>query len=115
MTDQTTEVLPIPCGNLVLVKIKTVTHRGLIALPDSSQERHGDGCQIGTLVAIGKEAWKDIGDGSPQANIGDEIYFKRYAGIEFRNLENTLYRIMNDEDVWAVLPPEYTAGVKQSV
>ncbi len=125
MTIETIEEKTRPCGHLILVEIEPlpedlkqekVSKGGIViraALSEHEINRHEDGRQIGKLVAVGFQAWKAFGDGTPWANIGDRIYFKRYAGIEFRDSEDKLYRVMNDDDMWLVLAP--TAGVKQYV
>lgn len=115
MTDTTEEVLPVPCGHKILVKVDSLRPKSMIAIPDSAKSRHEDGTTTGTLVAIGKQAWQQFNDGTPWAKLGDHVSFGRYAGREIRTNDDTLYRVLNDDDLDLVIPENYTAGVKQSV
>lgn len=100
--------LPVPLGHLVMVRVplKDEMSKGGICLTplhkDLKREENGE--QIGFVESIGPEAYKTLGDGTPWVSVGDKVYFKRYAGIEFRDKEDKmaeLYRLMNDDDIYA--------------
>ena len=125
--------IPKPCGHLIVVKIPNIdasSKGGIIQYTDPKEmKRQEDGRVEGHIVAIGATAWKDIGEGEAWGKIGDKILFKRYAGIEYRidneivetkevdyagekrtvttkRIESDLYRIMNDDDMFALLEDE---------
>lgn len=108
----TEKSLPKPCGHLVMIHISRLETRstgGIILSTEgdpNERKRLEDGRQVGIVHSIGQNAWKDMGDGSPWASIGDKVYFKRYAGIEYRDKDDELYRIVNDDDIHAVFPTE---------
>lgn len=122
--------LPVPLGHLVMVRVPEldrVSSGGIILKDDSRREQNGE--QKGFVHSIGPDAYKSLGDGSRWVEVGDEVYFKRYAGIEFRDdwdedeqikqdqsvygkarvitkkiKHSVLYRLMNDDDIYAVFP-----------
>jgi len=107
---------PVPLGHLVMVHIEpvsTTTESGLHVLDKKEAQRIEDGSQIGHVVVLGPDAYKGFGDGSPWVKEGDLVYFKRYAGIEYRQVikrpgqvdkVGELYRLMNDDDIFAIFP-----------
>lgn len=104
--------LPRPCGHLILVHIPRIETRsggGIILHTEgdpAERKRVEDSRQTGILHSVGQTGWSDIGDGSPWAEVGDKVYFKRYAGVEYRDKDDELYRIMNNDDIMAVFPIE---------
>lgn len=99
--------------------IKPVGHRLLVEVPEvnlktdwgfeiQTDKRLEDAAQIkGTLVAIGDQCWKAFGPeftGEPWAKIGDEVLYAEYAGRRVLDPETGKeYRLMNDEDITAVI------------
>jgi co-chaperonin GroES (HSP10) len=69
------------------------------------------GVDRGTVVAVGRLAWKDWGDGSPWAKEGDVVEFAQYTGKHTavdkshggETPEDKLLLLVKDEDVLAVL------------
>jgi co-chaperonin GroES (HSP10) len=61
----------------------------------------------GTLAAIGPQAWKAFGPnftGEPWANVGDRVYFAQYSGKIVKDPDTgEEYKLMNDEDITAVV------------
>lgn len=105
------EKLPVPLGHLVMVSIpekEVVSSGGIILTPLKSDiRREEDGSQIGFVHAIGPTAYASLGDGTPWVKVGDKVYFKRYAGVEYRaNKDAPLYRIMNDDDIYMIFPAD---------
>jgi chaperonin GroES len=97
-----------PVGARVLVrpeKVEKRTDSGLY-LPEQTQERKQFDTQKGEVVSIGPLAFKDFGDGSNWCEVGDTIYFVRYAGVvhEVTNGdgEKVLHRVINDEDIMGI-------------
>lgn len=107
--------LPSPLGHLVLVKIPSVEHKssgGILLstmLNSTERNRQEDGKQIGHVVELGPNAYKAFGDGEPWVKKGDKVFFKRYAGVEYRTTNEDgslgdLYRAVNDDDIFLKLP-----------
>ncbi len=101
-----------PCGNYVLVKPDDVlkqTSSGIITGTTSEHSREEVAKVEGTLVAIGKDAWADCGDGTPWAKVGDKVFIKRHVSdrIEDKNDivngEPQKYFLLSDLDVLAVI------------
>lgn len=92
-----------PTGHLVLVKLKKVSEktRGGLYVPETVREVHQKASTSGTLMAVGPQAWKAFGDGTPWAGVGDEVIFPRYSGVAVDPdiSGDTDLVLMNDEDV----------------
>lgn len=112
-----TDTLPVPLGHLVLLHIDPVSEfsvGGLRIRDKEEADRLESGSQIGTVVSLGPTAYVSLGDGTPWVKPGDSVYFKRYAGIEYRPLGHEikgvkrkvgdLYRVVNDDDIFAIFP-----------
>jgi co-chaperonin GroES (HSP10) len=57
--------------------------------------------EIGVVVQIGLQAWKDVGDGTPWAKVGDLVSIQKYAGKQRKSGLDT-FRIINDEDLLSI-------------
>lgn len=94
--DQRVVVLPDP------VEEKT---KGGIILPDQHKDQQRWAQARGTLVAAGACAWSEAkrerGFVAPEP--GARVMFAKYGGVTFEGDDGEEYRIMNDEDVTAVL------------
>lgn len=68
----------------------------------------------GTVVAVGPQAWKAFGPnftGEPWAKVGDRIMYSKYSGNVIFDPETDIeYKIMNDEDITAVITGEKNNG-----
>jgi len=117
---QATGVKLVPAGHRVIIKPKPVEEitKGGIVRPGVVHDQEKKGTTIGTVVAVGVQAWQMHGasakdetkHGVPWAAVGDEVLFSRYSGAlvedEVRELiDPTAERlvIVNDEDVLAVI------------
>lgn len=111
-----------PTGHRVLIKpdrVEKTTSGGIILSLDEKLEKGG--IQRGLLVDHGPQAWKAFSidfTGEPWANVGDYIYFSRYAGkfVQDPADPDTDYMIMNDEDILGVITdevPEYSISEDQ--
>lgn len=94
-----------PAGHRVIVKpdpLDEVSSGGIIIAHGADKKRKEQAQQIGTIVAIGPNAWKAFDDGLPWAAIGDRVYFAKYGGflVEDGGAE---YRVLNDEDITAIV------------
>ena len=101
--------LPKPQGPRVLVKViptEEVSEGGIVMVASIKDKRREEQAQmIGEVMAIGHTCWHEpVGDGVPWAKVGDKVLFAKFSGPEFKlKGEDALYRIMNDEDLIAVL------------
>lgn len=95
----------LPTGGHLLVlpeKVETVTKSGIHLLP-STVDKEQQAATVGTLIAIGPTAWKDLDDGSAWAEAGDKISYSRYAGVTMTGQDEESYVLINDNDVLARL------------
>lgn len=80
--------------------------KGGIIIPETSQKVE-TGC-IGTLIAYGPQAFRDEDDeffpGAP--DIGERVFFPRYAGTLFKGEDGKDYRSMKDRDIKLVVNPK---------
>ena len=95
----------VPCGHRVLVKIDEVEEKtaGGIVIPKTTAERQEEAGIFGTIVAIGETAWKDFG-GRSWASIGDRVMIAKYGGFIAQEPGTAeKFRVLNDEDIVAVI------------
>lgn len=100
----------IPCGHRILVKVQQTERKTAsgIVLPDSAVEKNQRDQVKGVITAIGSNAWKAFDDGSPWAALGDLVLFSRYGGKIVFDDDGTEYRVLQDEDVVAVVSEAVT-------
>lgn len=97
----------LPAGHRLLVKPAEDVEEfggGLIAIPDSVKERFHMVQTKGELVAVGPTAWAAFGD-TPWAKVGDTVMFAKYSGLVIKGLDGQQYRLINDDDLIAVVDP----------
>jgi len=94
----------LPTGGHLLVLPEKVEEKtkGGIYLPQTTLEKE-QAATVGTLIAIGPTAWKDLDDGVAWAEVGDKISYSRYAGVSMSGKDNDSYVLINDNDVLARL------------
>lgn len=109
-------------GHRVIIKadpVEEVSKGGIVLSVDTKRESAA--AQKGTVYEIGAMAWKNDlygfnKDGwEPWCKVGDRVYFARYSGKLIRDIENgieTVYFVINDEDVQCVILAEGTEGEK---
>ena len=100
-----------PAGHRVLLlpEQETEDEKALKAIgmvmAETANERHRLAQMAGEVVAVGATAWKDFGT-APWAKVGDRAMFAKYSGVILRGKDGKKYRMVNDEDVVALLDPE---------
>ena len=94
-----------PAGHRVLVMPDKVDEKnGSLYLPQEVRARMGDAQIFGTVVALGKNAFKAFDDGHAWCQVGDRVAFAKYGGFIIEDPEDKqLYRLLNDEDIVAVV------------
>lgn len=91
--------------NVVVAPAVMPERAGSIFLPDEAQERMGLALQIGRLVAVSPIAfnydddWPDLG----KPEVGNVVWFSRFAGGEFTGADGRVYRLIKDKDIGAVI------------
>jgi len=110
----------IPAGHRVVIRPRPVEEvtKGGIVRPNVVHDLEKKGTTIGTIVAVGFQAWKthcssavdESVRGVAWAKVGDEVLYSRYSGSEaaeeIRELVDPSAErliIVNDEDVLAVI------------
>lgn len=107
-----------PVGDRVLIKpdsIEEVTTGGII-IPGTVGDMHAMAQSIGTLVDVGADAWihyvekdregatvKRQSYSQPFAHPGDRVAFAKYGGLQVEGKDGQVYRLMNDEDITAIV------------
>ncbi len=87
-------------GHRVLIKprVEKQTASGIVLHFDD--RRAAIDSDKGTVVAVGPQAYKDFGDGTPWVAVGDFVYYAKYGAKVIKDEEaDELYIICNDEDV----------------
>lgn len=110
-------MLPKPCGHRVIVKPDTLDDAhskmlgnelrkaGFVIETGGDKKRIENAIDTGVLVEVGKTAWKAFDDGEPWAAVGDRVYFSKHGGNLIEDPETKeKYRLLNDEDIYAVIP-----------
>lgn len=94
----------VPAGHRVLILPEVIEEKtaGGIILSAATKERDQQATMRGTVVTLGVNAWKAFDDGTPWANEGDKVIFRKYAG-EVIKTDEAEYRVVNDDDILAVI------------
>lgn len=82
---------------------------GSIYVPETAKEKEKFAKAEGTLIAIGENAWEEAASRSAKftrPKPGDRILIGKYSGVLIEGKDGKDYRIMNDEDVLALLEGE---------
>jgi chaperonin GroES len=98
-----------PIGEFVLVLYDKAPEKtaGGIFLTDSTKENNSEASEAGIIIALGDDAFKWNYDRTRPFNgnrpdLGDRIYFERYAGTVLHGEDGVKYRLMQDRCVAAV-------------
>lgn len=93
-----------PEGVKVLVKPERVEEKtkGGIFLPQQSRDSEQTRVTRGEIVAMGPDAAVRFAD-DRSAQVGDMVVFSKYGGF---SLDDDEYRILNDEDIIALIEKE---------
>lgn len=91
--------------NLLIIPANPPKKVGAIFIPDESRDRMGMAAQVGRIVAASPlafsyDAWPE---GSRKPQVGDVVWFARYAGGLFEGADGKEYRIIKDKDIGAVI------------
>lgn len=96
-----------PKGHRILVKMKPydpVTKNGIMVVTGLSRDTHTKALQHAIVMELGATAYSGFGDGTPWCKVGDLVLITKYAGVDIKDDESEdIYRVINDDDVLAVL------------
>jgi co-chaperonin GroES (HSP10) len=106
MTEMSEIPFPAPTGWRVLVRPyegKKTTQGGIV-LPEDVRKKEAVGTVVAKVIKVGPLAYKDSSKFGNQAwcNEGDWVCIGRY-GARFRDKEEKELRIINDDEVIAVI------------
>ena len=93
-----------PMLHRIIVKpdpVETKTAGGIILAINEKREQAA--AEIGTVVAIGDTAFSDFGGDPNLLQIGDKVYYAKYAGKFVKDVDGTEFVILNDEDCVCIL------------
>lgn len=99
-----------PVGHRLLVVVKSleeVTQGGIVIPKTQEFNRQRYSQEEGTVIAMGSQCYKEVGDGAPWCKVGDKVFMNRHSGV-FHTDEETgdIYRVVNDLDIMAVIEDE---------
>ncbi len=90
-----------PLGDRILVEPveEKEVKKGGIIIPDTAKEKPMEA----TVVALGTGRTNDKGEKVPfEVKKGDRVLISKYGGTEIK-IENKEYKILNSEDILAIL------------
>lgn len=96
----------MPVGHKIILREKDVDEKtkGGIILPDETKEANKNAQTRGVIVAIGSTAFNyDDIPAQARPRVGDEVYYARYAGTIIKNDQQDEYRMVNDQDITAII------------
>ncbi len=109
----------VPCGHRVLVKLAKpkdevvrMSAGGIITqiADKKTLEAEKHAMQEAYVVDIGPSAFRIFGDGAPWCKVGDLVLIAKYSGEDRTDIEeDAVYRIINDENIFAVFRGESLA------
>jgi co-chaperonin GroES (HSP10) len=100
------ELIIDPKGYLILVqpRVPARSTKGSIIIPDEVRDREALLSQVGQVLDIGPDAFKDEDKfpSGPRCKVGDYVLFGRAGGIKVSLREGDL-RLLNDDEILAVV------------
>lgn len=93
---------PVDVRVLVLPEKPKETSAGGIIIPDTTKDREKFASMKALVVAIGNNAFNEWGD-ALTPSVGERVLTAQYAGINVKGDDGQDYRVVNDEDIIAVL------------
>lgn len=99
--ENTSGILPVEFKVLIKQDVVEKKSEGGIILTETTVERNQIAQVKGTVIAIGGDAFKEWEGIIPQ--VGDKVLTAQYAGVKADGKDNEEYRLINDNDITAVL------------
>ena len=89
------------------------TSAGGIEFLEDYVEKKTAAAETGCIFATGPEAFRQFDDGSKwsgdKPELGDRVYFEKYAGLIAKGMDGRTYRIMDYRAIGAGLDKDYVA------
>ncbi|CAB4212748.1 GroS Co-chaperonin GroES (HSP10) [uncultured Caudovirales phage] len=102
--------MPIPLGYRVSILMdKSEEKIGSIFIPEKTRMLSDESSETGTILELGPLAYRGLANGEskePWVKPGDRVYFKAYGGQKFSFESGRKIRIVNDEDIIALISEE---------
>ena len=91
--------------NVVIAPAEMASKVGSIHIADETRERMSDAQQVGRIVRVSPVAFNydRWPEGSAPPQIGDIVWFARYAGATFEGQDGRTYRIVKDKDISGII------------
>jgi co-chaperonin GroES (HSP10) len=87
-----------------LKKVEEKTKSGLIVSSGQNLKRQQYGVEEAIVDSLGPNAFKAFDDGVPWCKVGDLVAIVKYSGKDYEDDKSgEIYRIINDEDVMAII------------
>lgn len=117
MTTTTIDDLPKPTGWRVLIRVSDLQDKsaGGIFIPELAKHNERNLSSIGQVITLGPLAYNrpDLGVDVLWCSPDDWVIFGRYAGHRI-DVDGTEYRLMNDDEILAVIPEHMKTRVKRA-
>jgi co-chaperonin GroES (HSP10) len=97
----TSGMRPIGDRVLVLPDLPPEKTSGGVYITEQQRDRDAHAAESGILVAAGESAWKLSFDGV-KPELGQRVWFERYAGSLQHGKDGEVYRLMDDRCIGAV-------------
>jgi len=91
--------------NVIMAPATMPEKKGSIFIPDSAKDQLGLAQQVGRLVAISPLAFNfdHWPEDARKPQVGDVVWYARYAGGLFTGRDGREYRIFKDKDIGGVI------------
>lgn len=97
----------IPTGHRVLVSLEPIEEKskgGILLTTEDRKQMYQKAMTEATVEALGINAFKAFDDGIPWCKVGDKVLITKYCGEDREDPDNGMtYRVINDEDILAIL------------
>lgn len=106
--ENTSGCTPIGDKVLILPYLALEQTEGGVHIPNDVKERMQLSAVSGVIVALGDDSFTWSADrmrpfGGYKPQVGDHVYFERYAGAEMTGDDGIEYRLVDDKSIGAVL------------
>ena len=104
-----------PVDRKILIKPETFEEKtkGGILIPDSAREKDNMAHIKATLVACGVNAFEYIETKKYRPQVGQKLAISKFAGYLITGKDGHSYRLINDEDVVAILDGDWDIRYKK--
>lgn len=106
MTTNPSGIAPMDVKVLLFPDPPKDATRGGILLPDMAKDKEKFAAVKATVIAVGANAFAEWGSDAPKPAAGDRVLVAQYSGHNQKGADSKDYRIVNDEDVIALLMKE---------